>query len=418
MKIAVVGSGIAGLAAAWRLSDAHDIEIFEASDHIGGHTHTVPVEEDGKTWNVDTGFVVFNERTYPGLCAFFDELGVKSRSSCMSFSVKCSDTGLEYQGSSLSGFFATRRSLCSPAHVGMLFDIQRFHRHAHTWLRSNAIDDRGIGQWVQDHGLGQALLERYLLPIGSSIWSCGVSDFASFPARFVLEFMANHEMLQIRNRPIWRTVEGGSSAYVSALCAAMDVKMHLNTPVRSVRRVMNGVQLETDSDSEIHFDHVIMAVHADDAMNIVSSPDAVEAELLSSFPYTSNDIVLHQDTTILPKNPKAWASWNYLLDASNTSASVTYDMSRLQGLQSSRPMLVTLNAAEEIAADKVISRWTTGHPTYHAMRGAAQERHAEMIDREGISYCGAYWGYGFHEDGYQSGMRVSRALLQCMEGAA
>ena len=418
MKIAVVGSGIAGLAAAWRLSDAHEIEIFEAADHIGGHTHTVPVEEDGKIWNVDTGFVVFNERTYPGLCAFFDELGVASRSSCMSFSVKCSDTGLEYQGSSLSGYFAKRRSLFSPAHVGMLLDIQRFHRHAYAWLSSNAIDDRGIGQWVQDHGLGKALLNRYLLPIGSAIWSCGVGDFSSFPARFVLEFMANHGMLQIRNRPVWRTVEGGSSSYVSALRGAMDVKMHTNTPVRSVKRFSTGVQLATDQDSEINFDHVIMAVHADDAMRIVQSPDPVETELLSSFPYTSNDIVLHQDTSILPLNPKAWASWNYLLNASNTSASVTYDMSRLQGLTSQKPMLVTLNATEGISPEHIISRWTTGHPTYHAMRGSAQQRHIEMIDRDGISYCGAYWGYGFHEDGYQSGMRVSRALLERLKGAA
>ena len=230
--------------------------------------------------------------------------------------------------------------------------------------------------------------------------------------------MANHGMLQIRDRPIWRTVEGGSSSYVSALHNAMDVKMHTNTPVRSLKRVAGGVNLATDRDSEIHFDHVIMAVHADDAMGIVDSPDEVEMELLSSFPYTSNDIVLHQDTSVLPKNPKAWASWNYLLDSSNTSASVTYDMSRLQGLQSRTPLLVTLNATHGISPDRIISRWTTGHPTYHAMRAKAQDRHDELINRKGISYCGAYWGYGFHEDGYQSGMRVSRALLKSLKGAA
>ena len=409
MKIAVIGSGIAGLTAAYRLNDRHEIHLFEAMDHLGGHTRTVPVEDGDRIWNVDTGFVVFNTETYGGLCGLFDELDIDCRESCMSFSVHCPRTGFEYQGSGLGGYYASATSLLSPAHHLMLRDINRFHGAARRFLE-DPDPDVTLDQWVVRGRYGRAFRERYLFAIGASIWSCPQDVFASFPAAFVLAFMANHRMLQIRNRPIWRTVVGGSDRYVAAIEARLRGPIHRRTPVRSVSRNPGGPTIQLASGERRTFDHVILACHADQARSLVDHPEPEERRILDCFPYTDNDVVLHTDDRLLPRRRRARASWNFRLGAGDDPPAVTYDMSRLQGLASSRAYCITLNATELIRPEHILLRFTTAHPTYHALRADAQGRHRDLIDRRGISYCGAYWGYGFHEDGYQSGLRVAEHL--------
>ena len=410
MKIAIIGSGISGLAAAYRLDQEHEIHVFEASDHIGGHTWTIPVEQDGTVWPVDTGFVVFNQETYPGLCTLFEELDIEYRETSMSFSVQCPRTGFAYQGSGLGGYYATPFSLLSPAHHLMLRDITRFHRDSRRFMDSGD-QTTTLDEWIGQQRYGKNFRERYLYPIGSSIWSCARSEFANFPARFVIEFMLNHRMLQIRNRPVWRTVVGGSSSYVTKMQQRMRASFHPATPVQSVRRQKDDVRISIDGQSELGFDHVIMACHADQSLELVQDPDPVETQLLKCFPYASNDVVLHTDSDLLPRRRRARASWNYLLGDGDKPATITYDMSRLQGLDSRDPFCITLNSTELINPDRILRRFQTSHPTYHEMRADAQGRHDELINLDGISYCGAYWGYGFHEDGYQSGARVARQLL-------
>ena len=409
MKIAVIGSGIAGLTAASQLDKDHDVHLFEAQSHAGGHTRTIPIEAHGRTWPVDTGFVVFNTETYPGLCRMFDSLGLQRRETTMSFSVRCPRTGFEYQGAGLSGFFASRRNLLNPSHHLMLRDIVRFHKDARSLLATND-DTMTLDDWISARGYGKAFRNRYLLPIGASIWSCSRRDFGQFPARFVIEFMTNHRMLQIRNRPVWQTLAGGSDRYVEAMLKTFDGQLHLDSAVQKIRRTETGVDLNIDSSGWASYDHAILACHADQALNLLESPDRTESELLECFPYSPNVVTLHTDQRRLPRRPAARAAWNYLLGDEEEPASITYDMSRLQGLDSPEPFLVTLNDNGTLDESKILLEFETSHPTYHAMRATAQARHDEMIDRRHLSYCGAYWGYGFHEDGYQSGLRAATGI--------
>ena len=410
MKIAVIGSGIAGLSAAWHLSPKNNIVLFEKNNHVGGHTRTLSIKKYGKIWEVDTGFVVFNQKRYPGLYRFLKDLGMSFQSACMSFSLSFTESKFEYQGSSLSGYFAKRSMMFSPSHVGMLLDIVRFHFKANQWLLDKNRVDCGIKEWAYSQGLGQTILERYLLPIGAALWSCGTSNFAEFSADFVLRYMSNHGMLQLGNRPVWKTIVGGSSTYVRALLDRMDAEVRLCTAVCSVRRVGDGVEIDTDQERNINFDHAIIACHADQALDLVQDMDLEERKVLNSFPYKINDIVLHQDRSLLPCLSRAQASWNYLMEDGGKQSSITYNMSRLQGLDSPDPFLVTLNNTSAINPKKIIYQFQSGHPTYHFMGKDSQARHSEFIDRQGISYCGAYWGWGFHEDGFQSGMRVVEKL--------
>ncbi len=417
MHIAVIGAGIAGLTAAHVLSRQHRVTVLEANDYAGGHTHTVDVLEGDRTLAVDTGFIVFNAPNYPGLCRLFDRLGVAWRETDMSFGVTCERTGLEYSGSSLDALFAQRRNLVSPRFLGMLRDILRFHREGPRDVAAGLPETVTVGQYLSTRGYGAAFAEHYLVPFGASVWSCDAARFRDFPARFVVEFMANHRLLRVYERPVWRTVAGGSRTYVDALRRALPGPVRLSWPVRGVRRTADGVEVTGPDGTVETFDEAVIAAHADEALSLVQDADETEREVLASFPFQANAVTLHTDARLLPAHPKARASWNYRIPLNpDAPVQVTYDMTRLQGLDSERTYCVSLNAADAVAPDRVLGRFTYSHPLFRPGRSAAQARHGELIRRRGLSYCGAYWRNGFHEDGVQSALAVCAAFGLGLEG--
>ncbi len=410
MKIAIVGTGIAGLSAARGLYRRHDLTVFEAASWIGGHTNTVQVHDGERTLGVDTGFIVFNEHNYPRLTRLFAELGIASRETSMSFSVHCERTGIEYNGSSLDQLFCQRRNLLRPGHWAMLRDILRFHDIAPRALAEGLDDSVSVAGFCERAGLGRAFTDYYLVPLGASLWSCSGEHFRRFPMRFVIEFLDNHHMLQIGNRPVWRTVIGGSSTYIGPLTAPFAHRIRLNTAVTSVRRIGGGVEIGTGSGQVERFDEVILATHADQSLALLADADADERDILAAFPYTDNEVVLHTDTRLLPRARKAWAAWNYRIPASESGrVAVTYDMNILQGLASGTTWCVSLNPGDSIDPASVVRRFNYTHPGFGPDRAAAQARHAEMVRRRGVSFCGAWWGYGFHEDGVASAARLLEA---------
>lgn len=411
MKIAVVGSGISGMTAARVLARRNDVTLFEAANHVGGHTNTIRVAEGSRTLAVDTGFIVFNEANYPNLCALFREIGVESRDSDMSFSVHCEKSGFEYNGSSLATLFVQRRNLLRPRFWRMLAEILRFNGDAPRALADGIDDTITVAEYVENHRHSEAFVEHYLVPLGASLWSCDANGFLRFPMRFVIEFLMNHAMLQVDGRPTWKTVVGGSDAYIGPLTEPFRDRIRLATPVRAVIRVGGGVELVFDGGRRQRFDEVILACHADQSLRLVANPEPEEREILAHFPYQANDAVLHTDTALLPDRPKAWASWNYRIPADECdNVTVTYNMNMLQGLECNETYCVSLNQTARIEPRKVIRRIRYQHPLFTPGRDQAQASHAAMIRRRGISYCGAYWGFGFHEDGVRSALCVSDAF--------
>ncbi len=411
MKIAIIGSGISGLVAAYQLHPEHDITLFEANDYIGGHTNTVDVEFDGARHAVDTGFIVFNDWTYPRFVGLLDELGVSSRPTTMSFSVRDDRTGLEYNGHSLNTLFAQRRNLLSPEFYRLLADIVRFNRQAPK-LASPVDDDMTVGEFLSQHGYSRAFARQYLLPMGSAIWSCPTGTFARFPIRFIVDFYRNHGLLNLFHRPTWRVVEGGSRTYVEAITGFFRDRVRLQTPVQRVRRCRDRVEICPRGTGPEVYDHVIFACHSDQALRILQGDaTATEREVLSAFPYEKNIAVLHTDVSLLPRSRRAWASWNYRLNGDDAApASVTYNMNILQGIRSQHTFCVTLNDESRIAPGRILRRFEYHHPVFTARRRAAQARHAELIDVNRTSFCGAYWRNGFHEDGVISALAVVDAL--------
>lgn len=419
MNIAIIGSGIAGLTSAFVLAKKHKVTLFEANHYIGGHTNTIDVREGNRSIPVDTGFIVFNQPNYPNLCKLFQRLGVESRDSDMSFSVLCERSGIEYNGSGINSLFAQRSNLFRPDHWRMISDILRFNREAPAQLGGDLDDSVTVSGYLARHGFSDAFARRYLLPLGASLWSCGAAQFGNFPMRFVIEFLHNHRMLQVDGRPVWKTVRGGSREYVRRMVSNLDAKIRLSTPVAGVRRERGGVEIRLESGEVEHFDEAIMACHADQSLRMVEDPDGLEHDVLVRFPYQPNEVVLHTDTRVLPQRKKAWASWNYRIPARNVSnVTVTYNMNMLQGIESERTYCVSLNLVSKIDASKVIRRISYDHPLFVPGRSAAQSYHGELIRRRGISYCGAYWGYGFHEDGVRSALNVCAAFSQDLERAA
>lgn len=407
MKIAVIGSGVSGMVCARILNKAHDVTVFEAADYIGGHTHTVDVEVGGEKHAVDTGFIVFNRKTYPNFDRILNELGVESDATRMSFSVKCDRTGLEYNGTSPNGLFAQRRNLLRPSFWRLLRDIMRFNREGNAFLNEHKNEDMSVGEFLRERNYSRQFAENYLMPMGSAVWSCPFETFEEFPIRFICEFYHNHGFLQIRDRPMWRTIKGGSKKYIEQITKPYLDRIRLNCPVQSVLRSEDCVRVKTANSDEV-FDEVVLACHSDTALEILDDADDLERELLSAFPYSKNSAVLHTDISVLPKKRRAWAAWNYhLTHDRQASASVTYDMSILQHIESAHEFCVTLNEDHAIDPAKVLGRYQYSHPIFTLDRATIQARHAEVIRRRRTSFCGAYWRNGFHEDGVVSALAVT-----------
>jgi len=410
MKVAVIGSGISGMVAAHRLSEHHQVTVFEAGGYVGGHTNTVHVELDGEDQHIDTGFIVFNETNYPCFSALLDELGVASQPTEMSLSVRDDRDGLEYNGSSLNQLFIQRRNLVRPGFHRMIREILRFGREAPEML-TDTTTSKTVQQYVDDNGYSAAFVDQYLVPLGTALWSAPAATFRAFPIRFVVRFLHNHYMLRIKGRPTWRVIRGGSFRYIEKLTARYSGRIMLNTPVESIRRMDIGVCLRFKDRPNEWFDHVIVACHADQALKLLSDPSDRERELLASFPYQSNDAVLHTDTSVLPRHRKAWASWNaHVPTEDRDRVSVTYHMNTLQSLISKHHFCVTLNDDSGIDPAKVLRRIRYEHPVYTLKQETAQRRHYELVNTNRTSFCGAYWGYGFHEDGVRSALAVCEAL--------
>ncbi len=409
MRIAIIGSGISGLASAWLLSRQHDVTLFEANDYLGGHTHTHDIELQGKQYAVDTGFIVHNPAHYPLLNRLFDELGVASQATTMSFSVRNEASGLEYNAANLDTLFCQRRNLVSPRFLGMVRDILRFYREAPALLDLPGAGPT-LGDYLIEQGHGEAFRDEHLLPMASALWSSPSDQILAFPAKYLVQFMANHQMLQVADRPQWRVVRGGSSSYIRAMRACWTVRERLNSPVWSVRRGNQGVDVFTAAGAE-HFDHVVMACHGDQALSMLMDADTNEFEVLSAMSYQYNDTVLHTDENMLPRHRKAWAAWNALLPRSPTQAcTVSYCMNLLQNLDAPQPLIVTLNGTDSIDPSKVLKRMAYHHPLYTHASVAAQARKAEIQGQRRTWFAGAYWGWGFHEDGMRSAVEVAQAL--------
>ena len=410
MRIAIIGSGIAGLTAARRLYRDHDITVFEAADYIGGHTNTLDVELEGRRWAVDTGFIVFNDWTYPNFIALMNEIGVESQPSDMGFSVHCGRTGLEYCGSSLGQLFAQRSNLVSPGFWRMIRDILRFNRESPRLLAGGE-DALRLGDYLARERYSARFIQHYIVPMGAAIWSTDPQTMLSFPARYFVEFFSNHGLLSVNERPQWRVIKGGSRSYIGPLTAPFAGRIRTSSPVHRVERDEFGVDLLLDGGHRAHFDAVVFACHSDQALALLAAPTREEREVLGAIPYQPNLAVLHTDERLLPTRRHAWAAWNYHIPASPQEAvSVTYNMNILQGLDANAQFLVTLNPTIDIHPDKIIRKIMYQHPVYTPEGVAAQRRRAELMGRQRSFYCGAWWSYGFHEDGVRSGLVAAAAV--------
>jgi len=393
------------MVAASRLHSAHDITVFEAGAHVGGHTHTHDVEWAGRHYAIDTGFIVFNDWTYPRFLKLLGELGVGYQDSNMSFSLRCERTGLEYNGTSVDSLFAQRRNFFRPSFLRMIADILRFNRECKALL-AGGNDRLTLGEYLECGRYSRAFREQYIVPMGMSVWSATESGMLAFPARFFVEFFDKHGFLNVDNRPVWQAVKGGSREYARRLTAPFADRIRLNTPVLGVKRDRNGVTVRSAAGAE-RFDHVFFACHADQALRLLDDASEAEQLVLGAFPYQENEATLHTDDSLLPRTPKARAAWNYHLLAVRDNrlrdrVALTYDMNILQSLDAPVKFLVTLNRTADIDPAKVLKTITYHHPVYLPAGVAAQRRRAEISGVNRTFYCGAYWRYGFHEDGVVS----------------
>ncbi len=408
MKIAIVGSGIAGLTVAHHLHPEHDITVFEAGDHVGGHVHTHDIHLAGRDYRLDTGFIVYNHRTYPLFVELLAELGVDSQASDMSFSVSCGESGLEYNGTSLNALFAQRENLLRPGFWALLRDILRFNRQAPEWLKTEG-DEISLGEYLDRGGYGQAFRDYYILPMGAAIWSTDPALMLGFPARFFIRFFANHGLLSVTDRPVWRVIKGGSRAYVDRIITPFRHCIRLGQPVTGLRRLVDRVILHTEAGGAETFDAVFLACHSDQALALLDAPSPTEQTVLGSIPYQANEAVLHTDTRLLPKRRLAWAAWNYLMpEGPGGRLCLTYDMNILQGLDAPETFCVTLNATDQIDPDRILARMTYHHPLFTTAGTDAQLRHREIDGTQRTYYCGAWWRNGFHEDGLVSALDALR----------
>ena len=408
MKIAVVGAGISGLVAAHHLHPEHDITVYEANDYVGGHTSTHRVDLADETHWVDTGFIVYNDRNYPNFEPLLAELGVETQKSRMSFSVSDQDGGLEYSGASPNGLFADRGNLVRPSFLRMVRDLVRFNRQAPALVGLNG-SGPSLGAYLDEGGYSREFIDHLIVPQASAVWSADPTQMWSFPASLLAEFFANHGMFGLTGRPLWRTVVGGSHRYVEKITEPLGERLRLSTPVRGVERFEDRVEVTPSGGEPEAFDEVVLATHSDQALDMLADPSQAEVEVLGAIPYQPNEAVLHTDRSLLPKRRRAWASWNYhLLDEPVAQTTVTYHMNNLQSLRSDTQICVTLNRSEQIDPDKVVRKIQYAHPVYTREGMAAHGRWDEVSGVNRTHYCGAWWGYGFHEDGVNSALKVCK----------
>ncbi|RUO79253.1 NAD(P)/FAD-dependent oxidoreductase [Pseudidiomarina taiwanensis] len=418
MKIAVIGSGISGLTSAYLLHRDHEVTVFEKNDYIGGHTHTIPLEKDGVQYNVDTGFIVFNDRTYPYFRAMMREIGVQWRDTEMSFSVRDPRSGLEYNGHNFNTLFAQRKNFFKPSFYRLLGGIVKFNKAAKAANKPGAnLDHVTLGEFLRQVNVSDDVAEFYLLPMVAAIWSASLTETEKFPLGFFLRFFENHGLLNVTDRPQWHTIIGGSSAYIEPLTRGFADKIQLQTKISRIQRQADEQQpvlIEFEDRAPERFDAVIFACHSDEALALLADPSADETQVLGAIPYQMNDVVLHTDASLLPRNERAWASWNYLLhhgaDAKTRPSSVTYNMNILQGIQGPHTFCVTLNNTDAIAEQEIIGRYAYAHPVYSVESMQARAQRGEINGVNHTYFTGAYWYNGFHEDGVRSAVDVARML--------
>lgn len=421
-KIAVIGSGISGLTSAYLLAQQHDVSVFEANAEIGGHTATKTVVIDERDYAIDTGFIVFNDRTYPNFIKLMDQLGVVSQATDMGFSVSCRQRKFEYSGTSFNGLFAQRPNLFSLSYWKMLREIIRFNRACTELYNGGAIPkDKTLQAYLVENSYSLKFCELYIYPMVSAIWSSSLSISASMPLTFFINFFHNHGLLTVTQQPQWYTIKGGSKTYLLPLTHNFANKIYTSTAIRSVKRVLGGVVLTSDVFGDQHFDEVIFACHSDQALALLADASVDESAILSAIPYAKNSVSLHTDTKLLPNQQRAWASWNYLLldaitnleDSSNKEqggAVLTYNMNILQAITAPVTFCVSVNATQEIDPQKLLGNYQYDHPMFTLESVAAQARWPEISGKNHTHYCGAYWRNGFHEDGVVSGIRVAEVL--------
>lgn len=412
MRIAVIGGGISGMMAWYLLDKQHDVTVFEAGDYLGGHTATVDVEVKGRNYAIDTGFIVFNDWTYPLFNKFLAELGVSQQHTTMSFSVKNEAENLEYNGNTLTSLFAQRRNLFRLSFWRMLKDIVRFNKLGKTLLQQDSPElDLTLGEFLQKHRFGSEIAHNYLLPMGAAIWSAGLADMPAFPLRFFLRFFHNHGLLNISNRPQWSVISGGSRSYVQALTRQLGAeKVRLNQRISRIKRSEQGVSLEFIDGSTEQFEKVILACHSDQALQLLgTNATADETAVLGNIAYQLNDVVLHTDTRLLPNRQRAWAAWNYNLGSRQShKATLTYNMNLLQGIDSDTTFCVTLNNTDAIDSNKILRQFQYSHPVYNEKTLLAQQQRTLINGQNNTFFCGAYWYNGFHEDGVKSAVDVAK----------
>ena len=416
MKIAIVGSGISGLTCAYLLNREHDITVFEKNDYVGGHTHTHEIEYDGEELSVDSGFIVYNEWTYPNFIKLLDQLGVERQLTRMGFSVKSEENNLEYAGHSLNGLFAQRSNFFRLSFMRILFSMRRFNAEAR--------DDLGIldpqitlGQYLTSNNYPREFIQHYIIPIGAAIWSTVPKQMMDVPAVFFIRFFENHGLLQVVNRPNWWVISGGSKKYVEKMIYDFKGKIRLSTPVKNVKRGIDSITVKFGSNGleKENFDSIIFACHSNQSLAMLDSPSKQEEEVLSAIKYQRNDALLHFDDSILPKRKNAWSSWNYLLDEDpNRAVALTYNMNILQSLKSDRTFCVSLNSGDLIDQSKVIKHLNYEHPLFTLSSINAQGRKHEISGKNNTYYCGAYWRNGFHEDGVISALDVCKDFGQSL----
>lgn len=411
-KIAIVGTGISGLTCGHLLHKNNDITIFEANDYIGGHTATVDIEVSGREYAIDTGFIVYNDWTYPNFIKLLTKLQVKTQPTEMSFSVKNTAENLEYNGNTLNTLFAQRRNFLRPKFIRIVRDILKFNKvckaeHAKPTLAGDAV----LGDLIEKHQLSDDFTYNYILPMCAAIWSSSLDSTKAFPLRFFLQFFMNHGLLNVTDRPQWHTLIGGSRSYIPPLISGFEDRIFLNSSVQSVTKLDAGYQIASTNESlNDLYDEVIFACHSDQALQMIDKPTDSQKNILGAIPYSGNEVVLHTDTDILPKRPLAWASWNYMLDGQpgeeQSPATLTYDMNILQRIESDTTFCVTLNATDKINPEKILRKFNYDHPQFSEQTLQAQQNRSQICGIEGIHFCGAYWYNGFHEDGVKSALDV------------